>query len=791
MFDYQSLLNVQNGVYQKVPARSRKQDFVMYKITNDPVENLNEVAKTFNYQYLAVQKSGVTALLIPFETAIKSDQLEDIDFDFLNQDFERYAYGHSYRDRSATPTPFTLYNGTATQVNALKFTEDQNLYFDQDKIKEALEAYVQTSDFKTIIADQLELRNFLHTIANDVYKQIYDQGMLDMILSVLKPFIPNLSREYKTAYQEVSISSELRAKTKPFGQYLKLYQTNRGQSKNISQQMLSMMASDFEPNPKLDLSLAADLIAQVYPPALLESNGRDRDNVVIFNPLSGAWVHDADIFLSLLVALRPYSDDRAATTMVATFAAQARNKNNFIKAYEQSRYLIFKNTVLDVKTMLTHNLDEDEVKELHFTERHLIGINYDPEVIDAPEFPGRRRSDGGTWDPYTFLMAYANNDIEKFKYLMFGLSLGLFAGHNFGVHFDIKGESRWGKTTLSEIYKALFQGQVFEILFSKLNEQFGFTSFKDNTSIVWIRECNTEAAPLNNDYGVPVYDSFADNQTSIQVKSKGDLQIQNPPQVYIDGTSYVKAKDMDTGPAGRTFVYKLPMDDDADVDMTALVNQAYANDIVGLLHDESVLQFLVNLMINAYRETLSLDDDNRDRLWSLKLNFGGKSSDTQLLPSFAQSWRKEMTQTQGGDIQEWFEYDFSPYFSTDPDNPTIMHAQLAYLFYATDYQSKYSRQDPHNQFLLGSHSFEHQFNNLLKEAGWEKSDIYEPSGRKARKSIKYLSKTNFDEQAYKDDGHQIPMEFTTENINSDHPEPTYPLGRKTTGWYMIKQTEQP
>lgn len=795
MFNYQSLTKpTSSGIYLKVPARSRKQDFALYKITDEPQTNLDVVDKNFDFRYLTLQKNSLTLILIPFENEIRSDQFENLEFEFLNDNFSKYMYGHSYRDRSSNIVPFELHHPKSDYVNAMKFVQDQQMYFDTEKIKEALAEYVKTEEFKDISIDPLKTRTFLHSLANDVYNSIYTQTDLDLILGILRPHIKKIGKEYKTAYSEIDQSSELRARTKPFGQYLKLYRTNHGQAKNIAQQMLSMMASDFEPNPKLDLSIAADLISQIYPPALIEGGGHDRDNVVIFNPLEGIWIHNEDLFYSLLTAIRPYSKQNELTTMIATFAAQARNKDSFIKPYNQSRYLPFKNIVLDVKTKLTYPLDHDLVKKLHFIERTQINLKYDPEVIAAPEFPGklnnRNKNGNFTWDPWTFFMAYADNDPKKLNFFMFCLSLGLFSGHNFGVHVNIKGESRWGKTIISEVFKGLFPGKVFTKAFSTLNEQFGFTSYDPATSVIWIDECNSDAAPLNNEYGIQVYDSLANNQAHLQVKSKGDLQLNNPPQMFIDGTSFVKAKDMDTGPAGRTLVYKLPMEDDSKNSITELIHQAYAKDIIELLQDEAVLQFLVNMMIEAYRTCLKLTSDNYDRLWSLKLNLGGHSSDTTLLPEFARDWRQEMAKTQGGDIQEWFEYDFMPYFSTDPNTPTKMHNALAYLFYANDYKTKYSRQDPHNQFMLAERNFSNQFKNLLKENGWERSEVREANGRKTRQSNKYLSKLNFAEQAYKDDGHQIPIEFTKENIDSDRPLSSYPLGMKVTGWYKIIKIKQ-
>lgn len=95
----------------------------------------------------------------------------------------------------------------------------------RDALQSLLELYTQCSDFQKIIATEATLNTFLQSLANDAFAQNYDQAMLDMILSVLKPFIPNLSREYKAAYQLIKSDSTLRAKAKPFVNYLHAPQT--------------------------------------------------------------------------------------------------------------------------------------------------------------------------------------------------------------------------------------------------------------------------------------------------------------------------------------------------------------------------------------------------------------------------------------------------------------------------------------------------------------------------------------------------------------------------------------
>lgn len=109
--------------------------------------------------------------------------------------------------------------------NTLVMTSGADYANTQDAIKSLLELYMKCSDFQKIIDTKATLDTFLQSLANDAYSKNYNQGMLDMILSVLKPFIPNLSREYKAAYQSIVADSALRDSAKPFIDYLHAPQT--------------------------------------------------------------------------------------------------------------------------------------------------------------------------------------------------------------------------------------------------------------------------------------------------------------------------------------------------------------------------------------------------------------------------------------------------------------------------------------------------------------------------------------------------------------------------------------
>lgn len=792
-----SNLTTPGNIYVHVPPASHSQDFIAYYLIEDIDESLDYFQKKFKhpYYFLDLRKTNSqenkVVIVIPFANPIKNQALDTLDLDEIDNNFKRMLNGESFRKRSKG-VAFTLENANRQTLDAGEYIEDDKPRLDIKKVQAALKQFIKTPRFIKIDNDPLKRRQFLQTLANDAYNDIYTTSDIASLLKILNPKIKDLKNEYQAAAKDIQSSNVLRNKARPLGEYLQLYQQSTSKSPNITDQMLDMIDQSVEPDPKMPLPDAGNIIEQVYPPALLKRDGRDYDNVVIFDGTRGMWIHDEDVFMGLLTALRPWSNPNSLKTLINTFAADARNKSNYIEPYSKSRYLLFKNCVYDVKEDRTLKLNSTEVKDLHLTERNYIDLNYNPRVVDPPKFTGEngRKFGDKPWDPYSFLLAYAGNDPDKLKYLLFGLSLGLFGGHNFGVHFDLKGDSRWGKTTLSAIFRRLYPKRVLMVPYVSLNSQFGLTNFRPDLSVVWIRECNNESAPLNNEYGITNYDALADPQVEIQVKSQLDLIVDNPPQVYVDGTSYVKAEDIDTGPAGRTLPYKLPMNGDFSRDkIQALVRQAYAKTIEKNLQDEQALQYLVNKMIWAYRNFLHFTKPGqKDTLWDLKLNLGGNAGDNNLFPSFVNTWKKEMVQTQG-DLSDWFKWQFEPYLSKNTATPTHMHDDLAYALYADAYRQQHARQDPTNRFRLGLNSFKRQFDKLLEQTGWHKSNLYDSRGNKTRRTMKYFANTNFDVEKFQNDGNKIPYELQNSTIDDHDDISSYPLGSRTYGWYDLDYSE--
>lgn len=620
-------------------------------------------------------------------------------------------------------------------VNTQQTTNKSNgITYDPDKLKVAVEHFKNQANTQALLADDEERMHFFSSIVMAEMDGFVSGSFSQEAIDTLAPDTTTATRwlsEFKDQQKNLLNNPDQRLKTRPIGTYIPLYTGGQNSSgaKNIAEQLLAQLGSDFVADPKLELADACELISHVYPPAIIKQPGSDKDNVVIFNPLTGVWTHDEDLFYSLLTAIRPYSTAQQLDTLMRTFAAQARNANRYIRPYSGSRYLLFKNGVLDIQDMQLHNVIEPFVRDLYFTERSRLNVDY----VNNPPLPIRigGRVAGGDWNPEDFINAYGNNDPERVRYFLFGLSLGLFGGHNFGVHFDIQGESRWGKTTLSEIFNNLYENRTVIISFTSLNGRFPFTSYPLSTSIIWVKECNIGTDPLSDEYGTVIYDGLADNQVRFEVKGGNDIVLTNPPQVYIDGTQLIQAREINTGPAGRTLAYKLPP-------MTQeLRDQAYANNIVETLHSEDVTQWLVYQMIMAYRDTIP-----ESRRSDLKLNLSVKS-DLDLLPSFAQEWRREFS-NDSTDLAQWFVEEIDPFLSTDEDNPTLMHNRVLYELYT----SAYRRLNPHDKNLNRIKSmpyFERQLTSLFENNGWVIREAGNKSGREktARKRVSKIDALNF------------------------------------------------
>lgn len=662
--------------------------------------------------------------------------------------------------------------GQPLELATQKHTQNE-LAPNSDRLIKATDEFLKTEQAKRIVHDRSEVTRFFDTIAKNYLDGMLDDAYLTHLIKALVKMTGYKEAQWQTILHErldlLKRQADLRETVRPFSDYVQLY-TQAKNAKNIAQQLVANLPEGVTPDPDYTLAEASDFIEMMYAPYLLDQHGKDDDNLVIFNPATGIWTRDSDTLYSLLTAIRPYSTRQQFDTFTATFAAKARNANRFIKPYSGSRYLLFDNCMVDIKDdMKTYPLNSPVVKDLHFIDRSHIHLEFKEDPI-LPQLKGMRQSDNGAWNPRDFLLAYADNDSDKYKYLLFGLSLGLFGGHNFGVHFDIQGESRWGKSTLAEIYNALYDYHVNIVSFSDLNNQFPFTSYRLDTSIIWIDESNEGVPPLDDSRGTVMYDGLADNQVRFQVKGRDDIVLSNPPQVYVTGTQFIKAKELYTGPAGRTLAFKLPAMTDA------LRKQVYSKEILNCLQNKRVLQWLVWNFIKAYKDIVP-----EGRMDDLKLNLAN-SKDLDIFPKPALDWRKEFV-VGGNSVDDWFENEIEPYLSTDPKKPTYLHPRILYTLYLHSYE----KNNPNDR----SHKDAKHNDQLIKrlKTVWDsESDIYGvdyevgslEKGRKTRrKRIASPSKMNFNWSEYDED-------FSRPRELDDQGYPNLELfGKRATDWIAI------
>lgn len=666
-----------------------------------------------------------------------------------------------------------------------KKTDHPVVQYSTNKLEQRLSDFIKEARTKEILKDQTQLHTMLLALASDRWRENYPKNFYREViddLSTLKVLSRNqLMLKYLSCYAELKNNSQDRLSSKTFGEYLQIYKNEADPKINtLAKLMVSEFDSNFTPSSDLDLNVAIEKIAESFPPALLDQPGKDKDNVVIFDPLSGIWRHDEDEFYALLTAVRSSSKAIDLDTMLRTLGAQARNRNAFIKPYNRSGHYVFLNCVLERRTKKTYALNDNYVRDLHFTERSRLHINYDPTVTTPPKI----KNDlvfGGDWDPESFISAYAGNDPEKTKFLYFLLSLGLFGGHNTRINVSFQGGSGWGKTTLLEIFRALYNNHVFNAPLPQINDQFGLTSYQPMNSVVWFNECNTGIDPLNDSYGINRYDGFSDNQLTMQIKHNPDYVLSNPPQTYVDGTAFLPVKELSTGPGRRTLVYKFPSSSDnlTKDDIQKLRNQSYAAHINDNLHNPKVLQYLVNKMMNAYDTQMNVNDN---RLDDLEINIAGPKSDLQYFPKVEKQWRKEMISAQD-DLGTWFKDDFEPFLqnTNNPDSATLMHDNLAYLFYQKSYQVRNEATDRYMNHIIGLARFTRQFHVLLENNGWDTPIKRDNANNPQRRVISNLNRINFNFEKFKREGNSYPDSLNLKK----HKELPYPFGKRVRNWYPI------
>lgn len=526
---------------------------------------------------------------------------------------------------------------------------------------------------------------FVESLADAFLKGLVSQPFVDQALQVVAGGNPKWEEENPRLFQEqkdkLLANPTKRAYVKPLGTYLPMVQEVKKQDpsvNNLAQLLTSLLPANFQGDPSLEIKEACDIIRQFFEFGLLPDIDSNKEALAIFNPLSGLWVHNEDDLIAMLSVVKPAISQVQVNTALMYWAALANQQNRYLKPYSGSQYLAFKNGVLDITTLELHDLNSDLVKRLELTSRHLLQIDYlpNPPLINYE----KDGMNGADWNVESFIQAYANNNSELREYLLFGLALGLFPNHTFGVTFDIQGESGSGKSTLSTLFKGFYgPSRVQEIIFGDMNKDFPLNSYNYDTTVIWAKECNVGSNTLSEEYGVNFYDSLSDLTARLPVKHSGDLIISNPPQLFVDGTVFISAEELNSGVSRRTLAYKLPSP------MDPLRSQYYSMNITERLLAESTLQYLVVEMIKAYKSFVP------EYRWSnFKMNLLIKE-DLELLPKEARTWRYEFVSADAN-IRLFYEEQLREYLLVDdPD------AWLSDDFFHRIYLAYYAQKNPQDK----------------------------------------------------------------------------------------------
>lgn len=660
-------------------------------------------------------------------------------------------------------------NPKSAPVSAGNKISVDNTALDIDALRDALNDFLSDSKTKENLDIYENFWRFTETVANAVLTGTITMEFAEEIMTKVafgdeKWEKNNVEFELPNQINKLENNKQQQGLAKPITAYLPVAKEYTKESKNLSQLLSKLLGETFVPDPSTPPPDVANIISKYFEFALLPTKGRtDVENIAVYNPLTGAWEHDKDEFISMITVIKPGVTSNQVQTILMQWGAVARRNEAFIDPYHQSGFLLFQNGALDVETLELYDFNDPIVKNNQFTKRNKLSINWNPDAT-TKYFKGDR-PDGGDWSIDAFIDGYTYNGQEDLKeFFLFGLALGLFAGHNTSVHFDIQGKSRLGKSTLSLIYDRLFEGRIATTTYSQLNQPFPLTSFDPDTAVVWVKECNIGTPPLNDEFGTPFYDGMADNQVRLSVKHGGDIIIDNPPQMYIDGTQFIQASEIQTGPAGRTLAFKLP-------DVTEEERDAfYSNDITSKFKDEKVMEYLVKLMVDAFRKFVP-----KNRIGNFKMNLASKR-DIELLPKQAREWRHEFVNADIN-IKTWFEEECLPFMREDEP----LHMRIMHEMYRQSVALKSG--DKSARYAQGLERFSKNVMQIFTEYEIELTEIGSADKRspnaRPRRKVARPTDTGIDFEEYQE-SYLIP-----EKLQSAKGMPDL-FGKKTTGWFTVK-----
>ena len=643
--------------------------------------------------------------------------------------------------------------------------EDTKVPYRPDQLEPAIQAFVEDPHTRDQLQDYDYFWRLAESLADAHLSNLVSDSFVNQTLEAVAlgndRWAEDNHRIFHEQVAKLQQNPDKRSYVKPLGTYLPIVDQVKAQDPSITN-LARLLASFLPPQFDADLEIkeACDLISQYFEFGLLPGIESNQEALAIFNPLSGLWVHSEDDLIAMLTVVKPALHQGNVNTAIMYWAAQANKADRYLKPYSGSRYLAFKNGVLDIISGDLLPLNHDTVKGLELTSRHLIQIDYTPEptLITYPN----DGINGGDWNIDQFISAYADNNPEIKEYLLFGLSLGLFPNHTFGVTFDIQGESGSGKSTLSTIYKGLYgPKRVQEIIFSDMNKDFPLNSYNYDTAVIWAKECNIGSNDLSDEYGVNFYDSLSDPSARIPVKHAGDIIVENPPQLFVDGTVFISADELNSGVSRRTLAFKLPSP------MDALRDQYYSNNILDHLMEETTLQWLVVEMIKAYKSVVP------DHRWAnFKMNLGLKS-DVALLPKAARDWRYEFVSADAN---------LRLFFEDQVKEALLVDDPLAWVnddFFHRVYLGYYAQKNPQDKsyrFAKRLPNFTKILHQIFEEEGLIRIE-YRDSGLRNRKRISNYKSWGFDWDTF------LEMWMMPENLETGNAPEIY--NKKVAGMYRL------
>lgn len=641
-----------------------------------------------------------------------------------------------------------------------------------ETLNDALDKFLDNDNVQAHLNDSYEYfwrltESVAMALINDTITEDFAREIMTRVAMGNEEWEQANQEELQTQIQKLEQDESRHQLVQPITSYLPIVEEYKN-VKNLPQLLKAMLPDTFMPDSELKPYEVAREITRLFEFAILPTKGQsDAENVAIFNPLTGAWEHDEDQFIAMMTVIKPGVTSIQAKNIMMEWGAHARFDDKVIEPYNKTQFLLFKNGILDITTLKLHSFTDPIVRECQFTRRHKINLNWHPNP-QTKNFECDR-PDGGDWDIHRFLNGYGHNQDHLKEYFLFGLSLGLFAGHNTAVHFDIQGSSRFGKTTLALIYENLFSSRISKITYSQLNQQFPLTNYDPDNAIIWVNECNIGAEPLNDEFGTPFYDGMADNEVRLPVKHAGDLILNDPPQMFIDGTQFIQATEIHTGPAGRTLAYKLPEATQEDLD------KIYSLNIKDKFKDEAVMQDLVYHMIQAFKNVVP-----EPRQKDFKLNLAMKR-DLELLPKEARDWRHEFVNA-NSNIKRWFDEELEPFLELGKP----LHNEMLYEMYATHVE-RMSKTGNDRRYAVSLQRFEKNLDTLYDE--YELTKEYQGSidkkrpNQKPRKTIKHPDKTGIDWTSF-EDSYLRPKDLITADGKPDL------FGKRVPGWYILKRMKE-